>query len=47
MFLEKLRNEINKDPELIEYSRFLTSLINSYIKYKEDTKIKEALDGVM
>ena len=47
MFLEKLRNEINKDPELIEYSRFLTSLINSYIKYKEDIKIKEALDGVL
>ena len=45
-FFEKLREEINKDPELIEYSRCITDLINNYNQFKEEVKAKEAIDGL-
>ena len=45
-FFEKLRDEIDKNPELIEYSRCVSSIINDYLKYKEEVKIKEVVDGM-
>lgn len=45
-FFEKMRDRLNEDPELIEYSRCVSYKINGYIKYKEEVKIKEAVEGL-
>lgn len=45
-FFEKMRDRLNEDPELIEYSRCVSYKINSFIKYKEEVKIKETVEGL-